>query len=278
MKWTAACCARCSDILAAHQIWVSDVKGIILAAGRGSRMGSLTDAAPKCLTEIAGKTLLEWQMSAMRYAGIDDLIVVRGYRAASLSSDGYSVVDNHRWNETNMVMSLVAASDHLSVEPCVVSYADIAYHPDAVSAVIASEDDIAIVYDVDWAALWKARFQDPLGDAETFRHKEGSLLEIGKTAQSLDEIEGQYMGLLRISPGGWAHITEFLAELSDSDRDRLDMTSLLSRLLDRNVRVGAIPLAGRWCEVDSEEDLELYRSSLLEADTANVPWHHDWRW
>ncbi len=254
------------------------MKGIILAAGRGSRMGSLTDAKPKCLTEIAGKTLLEWQMSAMRHAGIDDLIVVRGYQAAALPGDGYSVVDNGRWNETNMVMSLVAASEHLSAEPCIVSYADIAYHPDAVSAVIASEDDIAIVYDVDWAELWQARFHDPLGDAETFRHNDGSLFEIGKTARSLDEIEGQYMGLLRISPDGWTQIIGLLAELSASDRDRLDMTSLLSRLLDRNVRIGTIPLAGRWCEVDSEDDLKLYRSRLNEADTANMPWHHDWRW
>ena len=248
------------------------MKGIILAAGRGSRMGSLTDASPKCLTEIAGKTLLEWQMSAMRYAGIDDMIVVRGYQAASLPGDSYGVVDNRRWNETNMVMSLVAASEHLSAEPCIVSYADIAYHPDAASAVIASEDDIAIAYDVDWAALWQARFQDPLGDAETFRLKDGSLLEIGKTAQSLDEIEGQYMGLLRISPSGWAQITELLAELSDSERDGLDMTSLLSRMLDRNVQIGTIPLKGRWCEMDSGDDLELYRSRLHEADTANVPW------
>ena len=254
------------------------MKGIILAAGRGFRMGSLTDAKPKCLTEIAGKTLLEWQTSAMKQAGIVDLVVVRGYRAADLPGDGYDVVDNPRWHETNMVMSLAAAAEYLAAEPCIVSYADIAYHPDAIGAVIASQDDIAVAYDVDWSALWQARFQDPLGDAETFRHSDGTLLEIGKNAGSLDEIEGQYMGLLRFSPNGWAQITALLADLSSADRDHLDMTSLLGCLLDRNVRIGTIPLAGRWCEVDSEDDLELYRSRLHEADTANVPWHHDWRW
>lgn len=254
------------------------MKGIILAAGRGSRMGSLTDTRPKCLTEIAGRTLLEWQTAAMRYAGIEDLVVVRGYRAADLPGDGYRVVDNPRWSETNMVMSLAAASDYLTTEDCVVSYADIAYHPDAVGAVMVSEDDIAIAYDVDWAGLWKARFQDPLGDAESFRHSNGRLLEIGEKANTLDEIEGQYMGLLRFSPDGWARVTELLSELSPSDRDRLDMTSLLGRLLDRNVGIGTVPVAGRWCEVDSEVDLELYRSCLEDADATNVRWHHDWRW
>ena len=41
------------------------MRAIILAAGRGSRMGDLTEEYPKCLTQFAGRTLLEWQLSAM---------------------------------------------------------------------------------------------------------------------------------------------------------------------------------------------------------------------
>ncbi len=35
------------------------MKAIILAAGRGSRMGMLTDAQPKCMTLLRGKSLLD---------------------------------------------------------------------------------------------------------------------------------------------------------------------------------------------------------------------------
>ena len=41
------------------------MRAIILAAGRGSRMGALTDPAPKCLTTLAGQTLLDWQREKM---------------------------------------------------------------------------------------------------------------------------------------------------------------------------------------------------------------------
>jgi hypothetical protein len=49
------------------------MRAIILAAGRGSRMKNLTDERPKCLVELRGKTLLEWQLGALRHAGINEI-------------------------------------------------------------------------------------------------------------------------------------------------------------------------------------------------------------
>ena len=56
------------------------MKAIILAAGRGSRMGNLTDESPKCLVELRARPLLEWQLMAIREAGIDDIAIVNGYK------------------------------------------------------------------------------------------------------------------------------------------------------------------------------------------------------
>ena len=57
------------------------MKGIILAAGRGSRMGLLTKKLPKCRTVFKGKELIQWQIESLRGAGIDDIAIVRGYLA-----------------------------------------------------------------------------------------------------------------------------------------------------------------------------------------------------
>ena len=64
------------------------MKAIILAAGRGSRMKSLTDEQPKCLIELRGKTLLEWQLGALREAGIAEIGIVTGYKRELLSNRG----------------------------------------------------------------------------------------------------------------------------------------------------------------------------------------------
>ena len=81
------------------------MKGIILAAGRGRRMGSFTKNQPKCRTKVKGRALIQWQMDSLHEAGIQDLSIVRGYLAESFNFDLH-YFDNLRWKETNMVVSL----------------------------------------------------------------------------------------------------------------------------------------------------------------------------
>ena len=52
------------------------MKDIILAAGRGSRMKNLTADRPKCLVELRGKALLDWQLEALRAAGVTEIAIV----------------------------------------------------------------------------------------------------------------------------------------------------------------------------------------------------------
>lgn len=250
------------------------MRGVILAAGRGSRMGRMTDRRPKCLTVVAGQTLLAWQQLALRAGGVEDIAIVRGYRRDEIDLAGCRGFDNDRWAETNMVATLACAQLWLEREPSIVSYSDIVYHPDIVADLATHDGDVVISYDREWLALWRERFVDPCEDAETFRLGPGGrLAEIGARAAGVREIEGQYMGLFKLTPVGWRQIASILAELAPERRDRLDMTSLLQLLIDRGVEIGTIATSGRWCEVDSETDLRAYEQRL-DGDA----WTHDWRW
>lgn len=252
-------------------------QAIVLAAGRGSRMKRLTEEVPKCLTPLAGKPLLHWQLESLSRAGASATTVVRGWKSERLSG-AFSTIDNEEWSTSNMVVTLSKASSLLSQSPCLVSYSDIVYHPDHVRALLASPGEIAITYDLDWLDLWKARNEsDPLADAETFHQEGGWLQEIGAKPKSLDQVHGQYMGLLRFSPSGWRKVEEFLATLAPERRNRLDMTSLLSALLERGVAIAAVAVRGKWCECDTESDLETYERLLEEAQRSGMRWHHDWR-
>ena len=261
---------------------MTGIQGIILAAGRGSRMGAATDDRPKCLTRLGGRTLLSWQLAAFAAAGIADVTVVRGYLAQCLpghDAEGrcYATRDNPRWAGTNMMASLAAAGPILTAHPCLVSYADIAFHPDNLRALAAAGGDIAIVYDRAWRALWQDRFDDPLDDAETFAARDGRLLAIGQRPRALDEVQGQYMGLLRFTPAGWSAVAGLLRELPPAAVDRLDMTGLLNRLLAAGVAIEVVAVDGRWVEVDRPEDHALYRRRLADVDAGGA-WRHDWRW
>ena len=51
------------------------MKAMILAAGRGERMGALTDRVPKPLLEVGGRPLIEHQVRRLAAAGFRDLVV-----------------------------------------------------------------------------------------------------------------------------------------------------------------------------------------------------------
>ena len=55
-------------------------KAIILSAGQGSRLGHLTDDKPKCLIEFNGRTLLDRQLDALAANGVEEAVVVTGFR------------------------------------------------------------------------------------------------------------------------------------------------------------------------------------------------------
>ena len=88
---------------------------IILAAGRGSRMKSMTDERPKCLVEVKGRTLLDRQINAIKTAGIKQISIVTGYKRELLSINGIKEFHNSNWAETNMVSSRACADEWLEV-------------------------------------------------------------------------------------------------------------------------------------------------------------------
>ncbi|RIL08051.1 MAG: nucleotidyl transferase [Proteobacteria bacterium] len=238
-------------------------------------MGRATENAPKCLLEIAGRTLLDWQIAALRRAGIEQIAIVRGYRADSVTGP-HLLLENSRWESTNMVRSLEQASDLLARGLCIVVYSDIAFHPEIITRLLGSDHEIAIAVDTRWRELWTLRFENPLADAETLRLENGRVADIGARPRSYADVEAQYIGLTRLTPNGWNALRLALATLPPADVDRLDITSLLRLAISRGQQVAAVPIEGRWCEVDSETDLASY--ARLTSRMSGELWSHDWRW
>lgn len=236
------------------------MRAIILAAGRGSRMKNLTDERPKCLVELRGKALLDWQLEALRAAGITEIAIVTGYKRELLANRGLIEFHNVRWAETNMVSSLACAKDWLQTEPCIVSYSDIFYSPAGVESLMACTSSLAVTYDPDWLKLWTLRFNDPLLDAETFRlTPEHTLAEISNRPKSVEEVQGQYMGLLRFTPEGWAEVSKIRSSLTSDQCDKMHMTGMLQKIIDTShLAITAIPYLDKWGEIDSAQDLEMY--------------------
>lgn len=239
------------------------MKALILAAGRGSRMENHTEEKPKCLVDVNGQTLLSMQVASLRAAGINQIGLVTGYKAHLLDGFADKTFHNADWANTNMVHSLTMASSWLEAGPCIVSYSDIFYEPAAVSALINETAALSLTYDPNWAELWSARFEDPLSDAETFQlDSDNWLTDIGRRPETIEMVEGQYMGLLKFTPTTWEAMRKMLDELPAAARDKLDMTSALRALIQAGSRIKGVEYRGRWGEVDTSSDLAYYKEQF----------------
>lgn len=235
------------------------MKAIILAAGRGKRINKITKNIPKGLIKYRGKPLVEWQLDAIKMAGISKIGIVTGYRSNMFKKYNLVKFKNKKWSQTQMVASLMCASKWLKTSSCIVTYSDILYEASAIKKLIQSKADIAITYDPKWKRLWQKRFLDPLQDAETFTIKnKNQLSSIGEKPKNINSIHGQYMGLLRFTPKGWRIFQKRWRNNKRSVRQKLQITKVLSLVIKQDkIRILAVPYKKGWGEVDSLSDLKL---------------------
>ena len=166
------------------------MKVIILAAGRGSRLGERTKDRPKCMVEICGKTILERCISSLEEAGIhrDDIAIVTGYRKDLIRVSGVHYFHNKNWEQTNMFLSMMEAKEWLKAEPCLVCYSDVIFSAHAIKSLAASDAPLAVTYYTGFWELWQMRMEDPLSDLETFKiDSQNMLLEIGKKPHAKED-------------------------------------------------------------------------------------------
>ena len=229
------------------------MKAIILAAGRGSRLGNLTKDIPKCLVKYGSKTLLEYNLENLRqYFDDSDISVVGGYRHELLSKYHPNILVNKTWDRTNIVGSLQVCDEQLSESDCLIIYSDIYYHHSAIQQMLRAHPP-AILNLVNFMEIWKNRFANPLEDLETFVLSKdlNSLIEIGKKATRESQIQGQFGGIFSLNPETWR-----IVGLEIPNPHLMDTTSLINKCIYSGVDFKIVDYANYWAEFDSKEDIE----------------------
>lgn len=248
-------------------------RALILAAGQGTRLRPLTDGRPKCLVPLLGRSLLERQADILRRAGIDEIQVATGYLSDLIRQLGFATSFNARFAETNMVETLFSARDFIERDgDLVIAYGDIVYQLDNLQALLACDDEIALMIDAKWRDLWSLRLADPLTDAETLvMDGDEYVTELGRKPDGYERIQGQYTGLIKIRSD---RIPDFVRFYDRLDRNEIYdgknfqnmyMTSFLQRLIDDGWKARAVLVNNGWLEIDLVEDLEQYEAMARDG-------------
>jgi len=254
------------------------LKAIILAAGQGLRLRPYTNDRPKCMVSLAGRPLLHWQLDTLRSVKIEDITLVGGYLAECLDAPDTTLVTNSKFASTNMVATLFCAKDKMVPgEDLLICYGDIVYEKRILEKIMACKAEICLSADRQWRSLWAMRMENPLEDAETFRiDADNKVLELGKKPQTYDEVQAQYMGLVRVRGDCVAKFIaayenlDRLAQYDGKDFDNMYMTSFLQHLINYDWDVEAALIDNGWLEVDTAGELECYSQKIKNGTFSTV--------
>ena len=119
------------------------MRAVILAAGRGSRLKSLTQNKPKCLNILNEYTLLDWQLATLKKK-VDDIYLVKGYLSELFINKQIKYIDNSNWAETNMIESLYIFLKQTEFSDVIITYGDIVYNEEILNKLIDSKHDVVI--------------------------------------------------------------------------------------------------------------------------------------
>ena len=247
---------------------------IILAAGEGTRLRQFTYDRPKGLVPLLGKSLVSHQIGTLKTCGIENIAIATGYKAEKFAALGHQMFHNEFFASTNMVESLFAARLFLEQAKgdVLISYGDIVYQQKNLQSILDTDGDIVVMVDDGWLELWSARNENPLNDAETLKYgKHGQIVELGKKPTSLDDINGQYTGLIKIRSQKIADFISFYDRLDRASHYdgrtfmQMYMTSFLQLLIDAGWMVLPAHVSHGWLEVDTVEDLQLYEQLSMEG-------------
>ena len=130
------------------------MQAVILAAGQGTRLRPLTNYCPKCLVEVQGKPILQYQLEALCDIGVREYIIVVGYRAAQVRDSfgtrfrdlSITYVENDIFDRTNNIYSLWLARREIT-EDLLLLEGDLIFEPELLMDLIKAPHENAAVVD-----------------------------------------------------------------------------------------------------------------------------------
>lgn len=243
---------------------------VVLAAGRGSRLGELGDATPKWLLEVGGRTLADRQLEGVMRAGgaVASVRVVTGHAVAAIEAElaarpeRVGSIFNPEWAERNNWWSLLRALRELPPGgPVAVVNADLLAAPEQVAAFLVEAAtgpaDGLLAIDLD------GRLTDESMKVE--RGPEGTLTRIGKVG--VDQGVGEYVGLLMARGSvldALRATLEAFVERPECANEWYEGAVGATAADGRPWHFWAMP-AGGWVEIDDDADLDAARTLVAAA-------------
>ncbi len=259
---------------------------VIPAAGRDPIFPDL----PKPLISVAGRPLLTHQLEAIRQAGLNRVVVVRGKESERLEEafeeEHLTFCENPAQETTHSLRSLLAAEAHMK-DGFFLVYSDILFEPQHLTRLLQAGKDIVLLVDSSYRyhkhevdkKLDLVAGSEPGRPPARRRLHPGGIRELAAIGKEVDPSRADYefVGIAYFSPEGARILRQVYRDCSRivdgffheaPSFAMAGVTDLLQEIMDRGFTVHGLEVFKGWIEIHSPEDIQLAEREILGAPMA----------
>jgi choline kinase len=101
----------------------------------------------------------------------------------------------------------------------IASYSDIVFGADVVKRLWESEEDVAIVVDIDWAGYYEGRTEHPVNEAENvIFDADKNVVKIGKIVSNEEDVNGEFIGMMKCTKRGAEIFKKYFHKANTEDK------------------------------------------------------------
>jgi len=231
------------------------MKAIILSAGQGKRLLPLTADNPKCLLNIDGQSLIEWQINELARCGVERVSIVVGYHADKVKQllqrcyepQRIRTIYNPTFSWTDNLFSCWTARTEMT-EDFVLLNGDTLFEAAVLNRLLEAPDQPVTL------VTHKKRYYD--ADDMKVTLDGDRLIHIGKDL-SADKVDGESIGMILFCGSGPAIFRRAVeSALGDALARKKWYLSVIDDMAQM-MPVWTYRVKGlQWCEVDFPVDIK----------------------
>ena len=241
------------------------MNAIIIAAGSGKRISNDAKNMPKSMVEVNGKPIIEHQISVLNKAGINQIYVITGPHSEKFNIKNVKYVRDEKYENHDILGSLMEAKKYFEKNTLIL-YSDIIFELKIIEDILKSKEDISIAIDMDWGRKYEGRTEHPKSEAENVElNNNKDITRIKKNINNSKNNVGEFLGIIKFANEGSKYFIKKYEDVLQNNEDlfhdapsilKAYVTDMIQELIDSNIRIQPILISGKWCEIDTLQDLK----------------------
>ena len=218
---------------------------LILAAGRGTRMGGID--RPKCLLDLGGTSIIKQQIKCLKNMGINKIFIVTGYNSEQIHlhlNDEFNFLHNMDFATTNNLYSVWTARNYLD-EDFVCIYGDLLFDQQILDYCMHDMHDICLVVEKNLREeTMKVKIENNI------------IVKLNKNI-SENDADGNFIGMAKFRKSIFSSFFNKISTLVENDNFDSYYTEAIELMIKDNKKINYVETNNlSWMDIDEQNEFE----------------------